>query len=174
MEVDVEREAAPLDVLAQVAGGIGLVDRRLQPLPALWVFVAKVDVGGAGPRGVRREDDSLDHLMRIVLHQDPVVERARLALVGVDAEIDRAGMILGQEGPLEPGGEAGAAAAAESRRLHHLDDVDGLFLLEQSFERLIAAAAFVAGNRLAIGHADGLEEDRFEWLHVRWPSLVAS
>ena len=54
-----------------------------------------------------------EHLVRILFHQDAVVERARLALVGVDAQVDRAGMVLGQEGPLEPGRKAGPAAAAQ-------------------------------------------------------------
>ena len=52
--------------------------------------------------------------MRIVFHQDAIVERARLAFVGVDAHVNRAGMILGQERPLQPGRETGAAAAAQA------------------------------------------------------------
>ena len=72
---------------------------------------------------------------RFQLHA--VAERARLALVGVDAHVDRPGMVLGQEGPLQPGGEPGPAAAAEVARADHLHHVGRRLLLEH----------FVAGVR---------------------------
>ena len=118
-------KSLPQDVLAQVAGRVALVDRRLQPLVAERIFVAQIDVGRRGPGGVAAEDDPFEDLMRIVLHQDAIVERARLALVGVDAHVDRAGMVLGQEGPFQPGGKAGPAAAAELAGLDHFDDSAG-------------------------------------------------
>ena len=87
--------------LPEVAGRVALVDRRLHPLVGQRIFVAQVDVGRRRPRGVATDDDPFEHLVRIEFHQDAVVERARLALVGVDAEVDRAGMILGQERPFQ-------------------------------------------------------------------------
>ena len=84
----------------------------------------------AGPGGVAGEDDAFEHLMRVLLHQDAVVEGAGLALVGVDAHVDRAGMVLGQEGPLEAAGEAGAAAAAQAGRLDRVDDLGRRHLVD--------------------------------------------
>ena len=43
--------------------------------------------------------------MGILLHQNAVVECARFAFVGVDAQVDRPRMILGQERPLDPAGK---------------------------------------------------------------------
>ena len=108
VQVDVEVEVLAEDVLAEQVGRVGLVDRLLHDCGSAAVFVAEVDVGRAGPRRVAGEDDPFEDLVRVLLHQDAVVERARLALVGVDAQVDRARMVLGQEGPLD--------AARESRR----------------------------------------------------------
>ena len=121
VQINIEREVAAEDVLAEIAGGVALVDRGLQPLVAQRILVAEIEVGRGGPRGVAAEDDAFEHLVRIVFHQDAIVERARLALVGVDAHVDRAGMVLGQEGPLQPGGKTGAAAAAQAAGLDHFD-----------------------------------------------------
>ena len=106
MQENIERKVAAENVLAEIACRVALVDRRLQPIPAQRVFEAQIKVGRRRPGREAAEDDPFDHLMRIVFHQDAVIERARLALVGVDAHVDRAGMVLGQEGPLQPGRES--------------------------------------------------------------------
>ena len=102
--------------------------------------------------------------MRIVLHQDAVVERARLALVGVHAEVDGARMVLGQEGPFDAGRKAGAAAAAEPRILDDLRDV--VRGHSQGFsERLISAVGAVASQGLAALFADAPQQDGFKSRH---------
>ena len=56
-------------------------------------------------------------------HDLPVLAGAGLRLVGVDDEVVRAPVrLLGHERPLEAGREAGAAAAAQARLLHLVDD----------------------------------------------------
>ena len=165
VQVEVEREGAPLDGATEVAGGIGLVDRPLQPLPALRIFVAQIEVGSRGPRGIRRQDNSLNHLMGIVFHQDAVVECARLALVGIDAEVNRPGVVFGQERPLEASGKPGAAPAAEARRFDHLHDVDRLLFPEDLLEGRVATAGAVAGQGVAVGNADGFQQNGSEWWH---------
>ena len=165
MEVKIEREAAPLDVLAEEPRGVGFVDRPLEAVPGLRIFVAEIEVGGGGPRRVGRKDDPLNHLVRVVLHQDPIVERPRFALVGIDAEVDRARVILGEERPLEPGGESGAAPTAKAGSLHQFDHISRLLLLEHPLERRVAAAAAIARERVAPGNADGFEKNRLESGH---------
>ena len=93
--------------------------------------------GCARPRGTRRgcrcrrsceriawqrDDDRLDQPVRVALDDDPVLVGAGLALVGVHAQVARLRVVLGQEAPLHPGREAGAAAAAQVRLLDLLDD----------------------------------------------------
>ena len=59
--------------------------------------------------------------MRPELHHVAILDRPRLALVGVDDDVARAG--LARDGlPLQAGREAGAAVAGEAGRLQLLDD----------------------------------------------------
>ena len=60
--------------------------------------------------------------MRIALEQVAVLERPRLALVGVDDEVDGTGVVLGDERPLHARREAGAAEAAQVRLLDLVGD----------------------------------------------------
>src|SRR6266545_7316930 len=117
VHVDVEVEVLAEDVVAQEVVRVAFVDGPLHGAIAVAIFVAGVDVGGAGARRVGGEEDALDDLVRVVLHEDAIVEGAGFALVGVDAEVDRAGMVRREEAPLDAAGEAGAAAAAQARRL---------------------------------------------------------
>ena len=90
-----------------------------------------IEVGRARPGGVATEDDAFEHLVRIEFHLHAVDERARLAFVGVDAEIDGAWMVLGQERPFHAGGKARAAAAAQPALLDQLDNVAGRHFLQR-------------------------------------------
>jgi len=91
--------------------------------------------------------------MRIVLHQDAVVERPRLALVGVDAEIDWPRMVFGQEGPFDAGRKARAPAAAQARVLHEFRDFVGA--QAQRFPgRLVSAIGLISRQELAALFAD--------------------
>src|SRR5262245_4233087 len=105
------------DVPSEQVGGVALVDGPLQDAIAAAILVAQVEVGGAGAGGVAGEDDAFEDLMRVLLHEDAVVEGARLALVGVDAQVDRSVVVLGQEGPFDATREARPAAAAQTGSL---------------------------------------------------------
>src|SRR5262249_28325836 len=139
----VEVKVLAEDVAAEQVGGVGLVDGPLHGAERPAVLVAQVDVGGAGPRGVAGEDDAFEYLVRVLFHEDAVVEGAGLALVGVDAEVDRAGVVLGQEGPLAAGREAGTAAAAQARRLDHVDDLGRRHLVHGLGQGAVAAVGAV-------------------------------
>src|SRR5262249_11864659 len=118
MEIDVEIEALAEDVFAGQIIRVQLINRLLQDAKRPAVFVAEVNVGDARARGVAGEQDTFEDLMRIFLHEDAVVEGARLALVGVDAQVDGPGMVLRQEGPFDAGRKARAAATAQTGILH--------------------------------------------------------
>ena len=88
--------------LPKQPGRVALVDRRIEHAVAAAVFVTQIDVRRVRANRMARDRDAFEQLVRILLHQDAVVERARLALVGVDAQVNRPRMILRQEGPLQP------------------------------------------------------------------------
>jgi hypothetical protein len=85
-----------------------------------------------------------------------VLERARLALVGVAGDVARLDLLV-DELPLQAGREARAAAPAQTGRLHHLDDVVRLhaerflqpvvpLVLQKEIEREAVRLAHVLGE----------------------------
>src|SRR5262249_3512129 len=66
---------------------------------------------------------SFDQEMRIVPQNVAILAGPGLRLVGVDDEIVRPAVrLFRHERPFQPGGETGAAASAQARRLHFVDD----------------------------------------------------
>jgi len=155
---------------AQVAGLVALVDGLLEPLQAQRVLVAQVDINDRRPGGVGRNNRPFDHLMGVFFHQDAVVERARLALVGIDAEIDGSRMVLGQKGPLDPGGKTGPAAAPQPAGFDQLDHFLGTHLLEHAAQGLVTAALFVHAPGPAFRNAHVGQQHGFKLGHGRVPS----
>jgi len=103
--------------------------------------------------------------MRILLHQDAVVERARLALVRIDAQINRPRMILGQKAPLGSGRETGAATTTQAGVFHDLRHIIGRHR-ERFAQRFVAAIGAIAGQRRAIRLIDATQKYRFKLRHV--------
>src|SRR5262249_49429751 len=96
-------------------------------------------VGDLGADRPAADEASLEEQMGVALHQQVVLERPRLALVGVAGDVLGQRRVLQDELPLQPGRKPGAAAPAEPRRL---DQVDHLARLHA--ERLLqAGVAFV-------------------------------
>src|SRR6185295_8506112 len=114
---DLEIEARPEDVLAEEALGARVVERARQSVEAEREFAAEIDERLIALDRERRDDDSLDELVRIALDQHPILERRRLAFVAVHHEV--AGEQVGwQERPLLTGREVGAAPPAQTGELH--------------------------------------------------------
>src|SRR6516165_6268978 len=119
---DVERKAVDV-VLADEIGRIGLVHRRLQALAFANKFAADIDETGMRTHGETGDQAALDQEVRIVAHDLAVLAGAGLGFIGVDHEIMRPAVgLLGHERPLESGRKAGAAASAQPRGLHLIDD----------------------------------------------------
>ena len=122
VDEEIERKAVDV-VLADELGLIGLVHRRLQALALADEFAANIDVAGVGVHGEAGDQAALDQEMRVVPHDLAVLAGAGLGFVGIDHEIMRAAVgLLGHERPFQPGREAGAAAPAQARSLHLVDD----------------------------------------------------
>src|SRR5205823_10829547 len=142
------------DVAAKEVVRISLIDGPLHHAVAGAIFVAEVDVGGTGARGIAGQDDPLQKLVRVFLHENPVVEGSWLALVAINAEVNRTRMVLGQKGPFDAAGEAGTAPPAQSRILDRLDDLLAGHLVDGLGEGAVAAVGTVRVNGLAVRFAD--------------------
>ena len=102
-------------------------DGDLQPLDGQRVFGADVDVAHRGADRVRGDGHALDHAVRVAFQHAAVHEGAGIAFVGVaDDEFRRRLADCAGQLPFPPGGETGAAAAAEAGNPHRLDDRVGL------------------------------------------------
>ena len=141
----VGREVRAQDVLAQVAAGVRLVDRRLYVVDVVVVLAADVEVARLDRHRVARERDPLDHQVRVVLEDLPVLERARLGLVAVAAQVARLLIDGRHKAPLQAGREAGAAAALQARRLDLVRQAGRveLAVAHDGFERVVALIGFV-------------------------------
>ena len=115
----VEVEARAADVGAEVPGRVRLGDGGLQPAQHRHHLAAHVDERVPGADRVGGDDRALDQHVRRRHHQRNVLARTGFRLVGVDHQVVRLGagavVALRDERPLLPGGEARAAAAAQSR-----------------------------------------------------------
>ena len=120
-----------------------LVERRLQPHAGGRVLLAQIDVALGRAERPHREHGRLDHQVRPELHDVAVLDRSRLALVGVHDDVRRARLARDRL-PLHAGREAGAAVSREPRGLQLLDDPLERGRLAQERE---AAARLVVGER---------------------------
>ena len=100
-------------------------------------LAAEVDEREVGTDRMRRDDDALDHLVRVALDEHAVLERRRLAFVTVDDEIPRVHAFR-QERPLLAGREVGAAPAAQARNRDLLLDVLGRGALQHVPQDFVA------------------------------------
>src|SRR5205814_10146757 len=83
MEVHIAIEARPDDVLSQKPARVRLVDRALEDTLQMEEFAADVDVGDLRADGVAANRTAFNQEVRIALHQQMILERARFALVSV-------------------------------------------------------------------------------------------
>ena len=159
------------DVLADVTGLHGLGDRRLEDVGLVGVLAADVDERPVDLRRPRRDQDPLDQLVRVLLHQFAVLERPRLGLVGVAHEV-LVHVAVREEGDLPAHREAGAATAPDVR----VGEV-GEHLLGRHRERLaqhlVAAAALVDRERVQARLVDVLEQQLFHSLGSSFSALSA-
>ena len=163
VHVHVAIKARPEDVPAEEPARIRLVDRVLEDVLHVQELAADVDVGDPGADGVAGDRAPFEQQVRIALHQHVVLERARLALVGVAADVLRLGRVLEDELPLQTGWKSGAAAAAKAGILHTLDHVTRLHGRHGRAESFVAAIVLdVEVERERVRLANMLRQDWFE------------
>ena len=146
------------DGLAQDAGRIRVVDGVLDVVTCERVLVADIEHALFGADGERTDDHALDDGMRAAFHRRAVHERTGVTLVAVADNVLGEDVVAGGRAPFAPGGEAGAALAAQARFLNFSDDLVGRHG-KRLLQALIAAACDVVVERQRVDDADVLEHD---------------
>ena len=158
---DVERVAGAEDVLSEKALRGGLFEGRLEDARAEVELAADVDVRGPAPERVGGEDDPLDQLVRVLFHEEPVLERAGLRLVRVAEKVDGLALgVLGTNVHLRP---VGKPAPPRPRRPDFLTSsvtFSGVMPPGQDLaQRCVAAVGDVGLDRAGVGLADPGEQN---------------
>ena len=148
-QLDVEGEAGAEDVVAEQARRARLREGVLEARVRERVLRAHVDEAALAAGRVRRDRHRLDERERVAFHQHPVLERARLRLVGVAHEVVRLRRLARNRLPLGARRERGAAAAEQVRLRHRAEDTVPAEL-ERAVERGVAAARAIRVERLRI------------------------
>ena len=146
MHNDFQVIATAQNIFPNQARGIRFFNGSFNLLTSESQFAAHIDKGDRDATGIAGDDDPLDQLMRIFLHQHAVFEGAWLALVAVAAEVTR--LIFRKKSPLHTRWEARASTTAQARFLHQLDDIIRLVLLERLCQALIAAMLAIPFKRV--------------------------
>ena len=134
-------------------------DRAVQDLRAFGKFAADVDVGDVHVERETGDHHPLDQLMRILVNDVAVLERARLGFVGVADQVDRLFLVGLDEAPLHAAGETRAAAAAQAGILDLVHDL-GAAHLDRGLELLVAAVLQVAIDVVRVAFAPDVFENQ--------------
>jgi hypothetical protein len=169
---EVEIEVRAEDAGAEIALLPGLDHGGVEDLRLGLVLATDEDEGLVGAGRQRPDDAALDQEVRVALHQQPVLERARLRLVGVAAEVlvHRA---LGDEAGLLPHREPRAAAATQARGLELLEHLLRGHLRERLAGGLVAAQALVGLHLMQEGLVE-VGGEQLELAHTGRPSFQGS
>ena len=117
MDVNFQVVRRAADTFAQEALRLRLLDRLLQNLRAEDELAADIDVGKMHVVRVAGDDHALEQLVRVLIDDLPILERAGFGFVRVADEVDRLGVLLGiDEAPLHAAGKSRAAAPAQPGR----------------------------------------------------------
>ena len=152
-KLNVEVKVAAENLLAQKTEVASLLDGDLKALDGERIFRADVNVALRSADGKAGDRHGFENGVGIAFERGAVHVGAGVALVGVTDHVLLALGLLHGELPLHTGGEAGAAAAAETRLEHLVDDLLGRHLEENLLESLIAVAGDVVIDLLGIDNA---------------------
>ena len=132
-------DARPGDKIVAEDRGTGFRDGGIHDVEHIAVFAPHVDESTVGVDGSPGDDDSLDELMGVHLHQRAVFACARLGFVRVADDVLGLRRILGHKGPLHAGRETRPATPAQIRFLHFVNDLVRGHLFQRFFKSLIGS-----------------------------------
>ena len=153
MHRDVEIEPAAIDIRPQPAGFAGLVNGPVQHPGGLHVFTPQKNIALPGIIGPGSEDHPLNQQMGLLLHQQPVLEGARLHFISITDQVAPGHVTpLQRQAPLDTGGKTGAAPATHIGVFDKGDDALGIALGQCPADRLITILiqVFAKPDHLAV------------------------
>jgi len=152
--LQVKAEVCTQDVLTQEPKRTRLFHCQVHGADSDGIFCAAVDIPLTGANRVGGNDHAFDDRVRIAFQHAPVHESAGVAFVRVaDNIFDIAGSLTG-EAPLETGGEASAAPAAQLGIQHDLNDLFRAHLGQYFAKRLVTVIGNVVFDIAGINHAN--------------------
>ena len=163
---NLEVETALLNVFTQVALGLCLFNGIVHDACCLRELLAHVDNCVVSLYGVAGNNHTLQQLVRVLVYDETVFEGAGLGLIAVAYQVYGLGVALGDEGPLDTGGETCTATAAQPALLNFIDDI-GRLHLKHLLEGLVAAVFNETFDGRIIPLAVNVLEDAARFLRVR-------
>jgi len=142
LERELKGKVSAQDLLAQQSQFVGLSNGGFQPVNGQRIFLPTIDETLARAHGETGNGHALNHRVRIAFQNGPVHERAGVTFVGVADDILHVAGGFAAQLPLEAGGKAAAAAAAQPGFLDFADD----FLRRPGAENAGQGAVAVAGD----------------------------
>lgn len=122
LDADVEIEPRlSADILAKQAETAAFLKHALQLIPKIGVLAAQIDEPVLRPQRIARDRHAVEDDIGNLRQQHTILERARLAFVGVAHDVMGFAHRLPAEPPFQTGREAGSAAAAKLGLSHQLD-----------------------------------------------------
>ena len=164
-DLEVEGFVRALNIPAQPVGCDGCGDRLLHGGDGVRIFRADIDVALGGADGDAGNGHALDEHEGVALHHHAVCECAGVALVGIAADVFLVRRGVEHRLPLDAGGEARTAAAAEAELgdFGHDGGACEAQRLAQAFE---AAMRHIIRNRDRVGDAAAGEGKAFLILQI--------
>ena len=152
MQGDIEVPTAAANVCTQPAIGAGVVERAQNRGGSAVILAAQEDIALLRAVGVAGQDHAFDQQVRLLLHQQAILEGARLHFVGVADDIAARHVVaLGGQTPLHAGREAGATASTQVGALHLGGQALVGVLLQRLGHRGVAAGVAILGEQHRAG-----------------------
>ena len=142
-DAEIEIQIRTKDVLAQKPIFITSIDLVLAGVFRMLVLVSDVENAFVRAGNETANDHPFDEQMRQVLHDEAILDRSRLALIGVaDYVLFIVGTIADYL-PFVSGGESGSAHTAQAARFQLRDDPGEVSGLNQAIQNAILRSADV-------------------------------
>src|SRR5271156_2707049 len=138
-----EIKSAAENILAQKTLGVGFGDRGFQDINNVAILSADVGVALIRTDGASGDYHPFDQLVWVHFQQRTIFGSAGFALVAIRQNVFRLGNVLWNEAPLHSSGKSSAAAPAQIRLFHFVNDLVGRHLLQRFFEGLVAVALHI-------------------------------
>jgi len=122
-KLNIKRETGIENIIAEQAVFMRLIDRNLQALDCDRVFRADINITLRGADRITGDCHGFQHNMRIAFEHGTIHERARIAFIGVAADILLIRLIGSRERPFASGGESRAATSAKTGSGNFIDDL---------------------------------------------------